>query len=1142
MHTSVYASLLFLLPTCASSLLFAQNTAQPLVDPSRLDRWFVLEHIPQTFALADSFIIIDSETVRLGDALLSKPGDYTIDYFAATLTVNTDSARAGDTLFVAYRRLPLPLKAEYANRVLRQAPPDSGAGGPRLTQVRGDGRGYRRTAILPESADLRKSGSLVRGVSVGSNQGLRVDSGLRLQLSGNITDDLEITAALTDQNTPIQPEGSTQTLQEIDKVFIKLTGKQFEATLGDYELEFSGTEFAQYRRKLQGASAALHLQPARLSLFGAVSKGKFRSMQVLGVEGKQGPYQLTGDRGQIDIIVLAGTERVWIDGEPMVRGENNDYVIEYGNGQITFTRRRLITGDSRITVDFQFSDNRFQRSLFGAEASVAALDNKLQVRTTLLRDGDDKDNPLGFPLTDELRRLLESAGDSAAVVDGATFVGDRRGDYRKDDGIFVYVGQDSGDYKVVFSDVGDGLGSYRYAGFGRYIFVGQGDGRYEPVVLLPKAQRNEIADVRLDFQPATSIRLTSEVALSRFDRNLYSSSGATQDAGGAYLAELQLAPEKLAIGGTGLGRAWLNLRYRHRAEQYRNIDRDDVIEFGRKWDLGSSESQTDETIAEGELRLEPWRAMQFYGTAGTLQRRASDFESARWELGTRWTRPDIANLTYRLENIQRQAAPGLAGTDWLRQRGSINRLVWGFRPLFEIESELRKEEPADSLRSGFRFAQYTAGLGLEKWRHLRAEARFSTRDDDDRAGERFLPRSQARTQSYTMALQEWRNVNIAASYIHRERDFASDSIPDSRSDLAEIKAAYQPWRRALQLDGQYQVSNTAVNQLERVFFRVAEGEGNYRFDEGLNEYVPDAFGDHILRLVPTDDFIPVVELRSRLLMRIRPGQSWRPAGSAPGWQRLLAALSAESLLRIEEKTRDPEVRDIFLFNLSRYQNPDFTLFGTISLRQDVHLYENRRDFSLRYRLLTSRSLNNQFLEGAQRQRQIRHELRLNLALSRRVAGQFELVRSIEDRQFAQAGRVDRFVRGLRLVNDLSYRPQPRLELALRSIVGRDFDRAHNPATEVRQLSLLPRTVLAFSGKGQLRAEFDFTRVSATPAGRIIPFELAQGNRVGTTWRWNLDFTYRVSRNLNATLSYQGRDEPDRRRTLHLAKAEMRAFF
>jgi hypothetical protein len=75
----------------------------------------------------------------------------------------------------------------------------------------------------------------------------------------------------------------------------------------------------------------------------AGSRGKFNTNNFNGTDGVQGPYGLTGLSGEKDIIILAGTERIFVDGIEMIRGENNDYIIEYSNATITFTPKRLIT-------------------------------------------------------------------------------------------------------------------------------------------------------------------------------------------------------------------------------------------------------------------------------------------------------------------------------------------------------------------------------------------------------------------------------------------------------------------------------------------------------------------------------------------------------------------------------------------------------------------------------------------------------------------------------------------------------------------------------------------------------------------------------------------------------------------------------
>ena len=144
------------------------------------------------------------------------------------------------------------------------------------------------------------NGTLLRGFSLGTNKDLSVNSGLRLQLSGKLSKDITIVAALTDENTPIQPEGNTERLEELDKVFIQIKHKIGTATFGDYELKTDVGEFGRIDRKLQGVIGKVNLENYSGSIAIAGARGKFNTMQFNGIDGVQGPYRLHGVNNEND--------------------------------------------------------------------------------------------------------------------------------------------------------------------------------------------------------------------------------------------------------------------------------------------------------------------------------------------------------------------------------------------------------------------------------------------------------------------------------------------------------------------------------------------------------------------------------------------------------------------------------------------------------------------------------------------------------------------------------------------------------------------------------------------------------------------------------------------------------------------------
>ncbi|TAE46405.1 MAG: hypothetical protein EAZ89_20150, partial [Bacteroidetes bacterium] len=359
-----------------------------------------------TIRLSHRLIAPLSDTLRDAQGNIIGREAYTLDPFAGWILIHSAS---DDTVFrIRYRFFP----GEKISLRTYEPPRDTGRTELPTDYIEELAARPESDAFWEDSEGISKSGSLTRGITGGNNRSLSVNSGLRLQLEGDLGDGLTITGNITDENVPLQPDGSTQQLSDFDRIFIRLAKGPLSVTIGDYEAEQKQSRFASYYRNVQGLKLGYKTQNSDISVSGAVAKGKFHSNSFPGLDGVAGPYRLTGRNGERFFIVLAGSERVYLNGKLMQRGENLDYIINYNTAEVTFTSRHVITNVTRIVIDFEYNDRYFNRSLLLVNAGQKVAGGKVQLRFTYARDGDNPNAPFDDPEAyNAIRDSLRAAGD-----------------------------------------------------------------------------------------------------------------------------------------------------------------------------------------------------------------------------------------------------------------------------------------------------------------------------------------------------------------------------------------------------------------------------------------------------------------------------------------------------------------------------------------------------------------------------------------------------------------------------------------------------------------------------------------------------------------------------------------------------------
>ena len=1118
--------------------------------------------------IPNSIIIIDTSGKKLDSTL------YKVDYPNSKIIFNSKLKTHNLKLKITYRVFPYSFsKVYYKKDPLKIQPDYYGYFNPLSISYEN-----KVDDIFKLGTGLNKNGSISRGVSFGNNQDVIVNSTLNLQLSGKLNDDIDIVAAISDNNIPIQPDGNTQQLQEFDKVFIQLSNKNSKLIAGDFDMKRPNSYFMNFNKKAQGLgfttisdlSKKESTNPMKLktTIDGAVAKGKLTRNSFNGLESNQGPYRLKGANNELFVIVLAGTEKVYIDGQLLKRGQDLDYVIDYNTAEITFTPKRLITKDSRIVVEFEYSDKNYGRSTFFIGNEFES--KKLKIKFNIFSEQDSKNQPIQQTLTPEKKALLSSIGNdlSKAIypkVDSIPF-NTNEVLYKRIDTIIgsikylkVYIystNSDSAKYRVGFSYVGDNKGNYiqvtstANGKVFKWIAPINGilQGSYEPVELIVTPKMQQLYTLGFDYAISKRTKSSFEVALSNYNQNLFSNIDKKADQGFAlkYNLENTIPIGNIKENGWNFTDAF---NYEFKNMLFQPIEKYRPVEFERDWNITGPTVNNYEHLAGIKLELFNKKNNFFNYNFNTFLK-GNSYNGFMNSLNSGLNK----NNYFFTFNGSVLNSKGLASsTQYFKQKSS---LIKKFKIVsVGIKEELEQDKffklKTDSLqKNSFSFIQYETFVQSSDTTANKFLINYKHRIDNSPIGSIFKKNSIADEIGVSISLLKNSKNQIILNTTYRKLTISDTNLTKIKPDnsvLSRIEYNLKLLKNAITSNMLYEIGSGLEVKKEFYYVSVPAGQGVYTWIDynhdgipQLNEFEIAAFPDqatHIRVFVPTNQFVKSYSNQFNEVLNLNP---YAVYNNTKGFKKLLSRFSNQTIFHVDQKSTTTNLAQAFNpFNNKIADSSLLTLNSSLRNTFYFNRTSSKYGIDLGYQENKGKSL---LVNGVDSKSTIIRSIKLRWNIIRELAlnSGYSNGDKISKSQYMVSR--DYNIGYFENENILSFQPNT----SFRTSFNFTYSEKQN------QVGLKEWSINRKSGvelrynlksKGSLITKFNLINISFSSDNNNSPvaFEMLEGLKAGQNLTWGLSFQQNLSNNLQINLSYDGR-KSEGVHIVHTGNVQLRAFF
>jgi hypothetical protein len=699
----------------------------------------------------------------------------------------------------------------------------------------------KKTTELKLFDGLKTSGYINRGITSGNNQSTVANSSMDINIEGKLSDKVAIRANIFDTNIPLQENGYSQSITDFDRIFIELYSKDWRVKAGDISLKNESSYFLAFEKQVSGLEVAANINTnTKIAASGAIVRGQFSSYDFVGIEANQGPYKIFGPNNEPNFVIIAGSEKVFVNGSKITKGINEDYLIDYNIGEVRFNTTFPITNDMRIRVEFQFSNRNYTRFISYEKAEYKT--NNVELSGYFYNENDVKNQPIQVNLTAAQKQILANAGNNTNLMVGESAYPDvfdaNRILYKKvqsgTNEYFEYSTNENDNlFTVTFSNVNNNEGDYvlseTFANGNVFVYVGANLGNYQPITQLIAPTKLQVAVLNSSYKPSKKTTILTEVAFSNNDQNLFSTKDNNQNKGIA---------TKLAWKQTLLDKKWkllsdVNYLFIHR--NFNTIQRFQSVEFNRDWNLNNPTGNQQQIGIDLSLQ----KSEDTFLNYSFQQLQFSDNFKGEKHLIT--SNVQLKNTSFYTNSSFLSNNSEIQDNTFLRVKAGIEQRLlksW-FGGFLNIESNNGViKQTQEAILTNHQFKEYEGYIGLGDSTKVFAKVGFNYRDNDSIRSNAFTEINNRKTYYLDAKIiqTEQTDLSLFANYRETENAFSENQ----KALNSRVIYNQRFFKNFITLGTSYETSSGNVAQQDFIYVEVEAGQGFYTWidynDNGIQEF------------------------------------------------------------------------------------------------------------------------------------------------------------------------------------------------------------------------------------------------------------------------------------------------------------------